>query len=250
MTTAHVATPLETVATLLDGSNRIENGTPLRNTFLQQGTNANPEPGPLAGLVRNGDKRGLDLYLLVKAVASAGDFNSHRGADVWARALRHTGVTATAQTVTKIWPRLERHGLIARTKHGRLADITLLREDGHGDPYTHPADDKPPRYLQVPSKYWINSDENWCSTLTLPAKAILLVALSLGDDFILPVEKVPAWYGISADTAQRGIAELRRRNVLTEQNVKKTAPLAPKGFTYDRRFTLVGDFAHTWTTPT
>jgi hypothetical protein len=246
MTTEDVATPLETVAMLLDGSNRIENGTPLRHTFLQQGTRAEPAPGPLAQLVRNGDRRGLDLYLLLKAVASAGDFSSHRGADVWARALRHTGVTATAQTVTKIWPRLERLGLIRRSKHGRLADIVLLREDGHRDPYTHPANDKRPNYLQLTSKYWINSDEQWCSTLSLPAKAMLLIALSLGNEFVLPVEKAPAWYGISADTAQRGIAELSRRGVLTSHNVKKKAPLAPKGFTYDRRFTLVGDFGHTW----
>lgn len=241
----YVATPAETVAELLRSGNRLDSAAPLRWTFAQQGSQGQPEPGPLALLVRNGDQRGLDLYLLLKAVASAPPFNSHRGAGVWARALRHTGVTANERTVSKIWSRLESHGLVSRGKHGRLADVTLLREDGSGEPYVHPADVGDP-YLQLPVSYWLDDQEKWSSTLRLPAKAMLLVMLSLRPGSLLPVEKVPEWYGLSADTGQRGLAELVKRGVLSRKRIPKKAPLAPQGFTYDNRYTLLGDFHSSW----
>ncbi|WP_420637741.1 hypothetical protein [Candidatus Poriferisocius sp.] len=132
--------------------------------------------------------------------------------------------------------------LVSRGRTGRLANITLLREDGSGDPYVHPAESRHP-YLRLPVAYWLNDDEKWCSTLPLPAKAMLLIGLSLRPGFVLPVEKAPDWYGVSADSAQRGFAELERRGALERHRVKKKAPLAPLGFTTDSRFTLLADFA-------
>ena len=61
--------------------------------------------------------------------------------------------------------------------------------------------------------------------------------------FALPVEKAPDWYGISADTAQRGLSELVRRGALKRARTPKKAPLAPQGFTYDSRYTLIGTMA-------
>lgn len=241
METDYVATPSETVAELLKSAGRTKptDAAPVRRVFVQRGSQVSPEPGLLATFVRNGDQRGLDLYLLLKAVASAPPFNSHRSAEVWARALCHSSPSASAQTVSKIWRRLENHGLVRRERHGRLANVTLLREDGSCEPYVHPADNKEP-YLQVPLTYWL-SNEQWCSTLSLPAKAMMLVGLSLMPGFRLPIERVPDWYGISADSAQRGISELEKRGVLERRRMKKKAPLAPQGFTTDSHFTLVGD---------
>lgn len=247
MDSEYVATPRETVEELLRTAGRHEGAVPVRLTFIQQGPQSQPAPGPLAKLVRNGDRRGLDLYLLLKAVASAAPYNSHRGAAVWARALRHTGVEANEQAVSKIWSRLAALKLVERSKHGRLADVTLLDESGSGDPYVHPAEksgDAPDRYFQLPVAYWLDAEEAWSSTLTLPAKAMLLVALSLKPGFFLPVEQVPDWYGLSADTAQRGLAELAKRGVLCRQRVPKKAPLLPKGYSYDYRHTLTGPFAN------
>lgn len=244
----YVATPQETVDELLGTAGRLDGAVPVRTVFLQQGSQNRPKPGPLATLVRNGDRRGLDLYLLLKAVASAPPFNSHRGAAVWARALRHTGVSANEQTVSKIWARLERYQLITRGKHGRLADVTLLREDGSGRPYTHPGDKNghrhriEDRYFQLPVAYWLDPDEAWCSTLSIPAKAMLLIGLSLPPGFVLPVEKANPWYGISGDTAQRGLAELARRGVVERTRIPKKAPLAPQGFTFDHHHTLQPPF--------
>lgn len=247
METDYVATPLETVEGLLESGNRLGRAVPLRATFLQQGSQRRPKPGPLATLVHNGDRRGIDLYLLLKAVASAPPFNSHRGAAVWARALRHTGVTANEQTISKIWSRLEDHKLVKRAKHGRLADVTLLREDGSGRHYTHPGEKEErdkieDRYLQLPVDYWLDPEGQWCSTLSLPAKAMLLIGLSLSPGFVLPTEKVQPWYGLSGDTAQRGLAELAKRGVLDRDMKPKKAPLSPKGFSYDFHHTLLAPF--------
>ncbi len=232
---------------LLKTAGRLNGAVPLRTEFLQQGPQAEPRPGPLAALVRNGDRRGFDLYLLLKAIASAPPFNSHRGAAVWARALRHTGVTATDQTISKIWNRLEKYRLIKRGRHGRLADVTLLREDGSGRRYTHPGDKNgrsrsEDRYLKLPVDYWLDAEDEWSSTLALPAKAVLLIGLSLSPNFVLPIEKAKPWYGISADTAQRGITELDRRGLVKRRRTLKKAPLSPKGFTQEYRHTLQSPF--------
>lgn len=230
---------------MLESGNRLNGKVPLRRAFVQQGGQADPEPGPLASLVRNGDQRGLDLFLLLKAVASASPFNSSRNAEVWARALRLTGMTAEEQTVSRIWRRLADLRLVSRSRSGRLADIGLLREDGSGEPYVHPGAAGDP-YLQLPVAYWLDEGGQWCSTLGLPAKAMLLVALSLPPGFVLPVEKAPDWYGISADTAQRGLASLVRRGLVERVRTYKKAPLAPAGFSYDSRYTLQGDFYSEW----
>ena len=76
--------------------------------------------------------------------------------------------------------------------------------------------------------------------------AVLLVALALRPPFVLPVEKAPDWYGISADTAQRGLASLGKYGVLKAVRTYKPVPLAPKGFTYDSRYTLQGAFHSDW----
>ncbi len=232
----YVATPQETVTELLRISGR-RYAAPIRRTFVQQGEKGSPRPGPLAALVRNGDRRGLDLYLLLIAVASSPPFNSHRGAGVWARALRHTGTSASEQAVSRIWSRLEAHQLVSRGRHGRLADILLLREDGSGDDYTHPADARE-AYFQFPHSYWLDDEKSWSSTLSLPGKAMLLIALSLQSGFRLPVESAKDWYGVSGDTAQRGLKELVDRGALARKFERKKAPLAPKGYTHDIHYTL------------
>ncbi len=238
----YVATPEETIVELLKSANRLNNAVPIRRSFLQQDSPEGPVPGPLSILVRHGDRRGLDLYLLLKAIASSPPYDSHRGAGVWARALRHTGVTADERAISKIWTRLEQLGLISRSRYGRLANITLLREDGSGAPYVHPAQEGHP-YLKLPVAYWLDNEGRWSETLTLPGKAVLLIAHSLRPGFTLPVEKAPEWYGISADTAQRGLSELVRRGVLKRVRKPKKAPLAPLGFTYDFRYTIQGVLA-------
>jgi hypothetical protein len=120
-----------------------------------------------------------------------------------------------------------------------MSQFFLLDESGDGSAYSHPG--KNGRFLKLPYDYW---RDEWDTKLELPGKFILLVALSQkpGFSFILPISKAPDWYGVSSDTAQRGLDELLDAKILECRRVRKKAPLAPKGFSYDRHFTLLPPF--------
>jgi hypothetical protein len=66
--------------------------------------------------------------------------------------------------------------------------------------------------------------------------------LSNPDFFPLPTERGPDYYGISADTLQRGADRLRRQNLLVIGRHRIIAPLAPDGYTYENRYTLQPPF--------
>ena len=240
MTTRPEATPYDTLKALLDRSNR--HAAPIRRSFLQQGVQGNPKAGPLADLVHRHDKRTLDFYLLILAAASAKPFDVRHHSAVWARMLCLEEATGRV-AVSKMLARLEKiYRLIERQRVSRLTRIILLREDGSGEPYTHPATSQPAEpYLQLPHEYWL---KGWNRKLTLPGKAVLLIALSLRAGFLLPAEYAKEWYGISADTAQKGLRELRNHRLLDHQLKYKLAPLAPEGVTREWRYTLQPPFGH------
>jgi hypothetical protein len=219
---------------------------PIRRTFLQQMEEDRLVAGPLAALVRAGDHRGLELYLLLLTKASSDPWDAALPATVWARAL---GLplpdTKTARsTISKTWMRLERHGLVTRKRSRRLADVTLLREDGSGESYTSPGE-VGDRYIRVPLALWTagpSQSNRWYQTLTLPELAVLLIGRSMSDGFRLPFEMGPDWYGISADTLTRGIAGLKKHGLLDADKTFKKAPLSPVGYTAEHRYTLQKPF--------
>jgi hypothetical protein len=67
---------------------------------------------------------------------------------------------------------------------------------------------------------------------------MLLVALHEKNNFALPTERVPEWYGWSADTAERGLTNLERAGVLTHITRLKKAPLSPTGQTRINKYLL------------
>lgn len=212
----------------------------IRKTFLQQNVKGRPIPGPLHAFVRSHDERALDLYLLVRLVAVRKPYQVAIEAGGWARALglpRKSG----PETVSRIWRRIADLQLITRRRQSRTACVTLLREDGSGRPYVSPSGtaDTGDTYLNIPLEYWT---EGWYSMLGLAGKAMLLIALSLGDGFYLPVEKVKDWYGLSADTATRGLAQLQKCRILVREQKYKKAPLTALGWTFDYRYTLQPPF--------
>jgi hypothetical protein len=115
--------------------------------------------------------------------------------------------------------------------------VTLLREDGSGKPYVHPG--KEGNYFKLPYDYWHG---NFHNRMGLPAKAVLLIALSLQDEFLLPTKQGAGWYGLSRDTVRKGLRTLRLLGILDMREVRKKAPLAPLGFTLERRYTLKDPF--------
>lgn len=239
MATRPKITSLDTIKALLDRSNR--QAAPIRRSFLQQGVQDKPKAGPLATLVRRHDERALDLYLLILAAASAEPFNVRHHSAVWARMLyleQPTGRVAVSKTLARLETT---YRLIERQRVSRLARIILLREDGTGEPYLHPADSQPAEpYLQLPHEYWL---QKWNRKLKLPGKAVLLIALSLRPGFPLPGERAQEWYGISEDTVLTGLRELRDHGLLDYQLKYKLAPLAPEGVTREWRYTLQRPFS-------
>ena len=71
---------------------------------------------------------------------------------------------------------------------------------------------------------------------------MLLVSLSHPGPFFLQVERAPKYYGFSADTAQRGFRELVDVGIIRRQRVRKVAPLAPEGYTFENRYSLLPPF--------
>ena len=234
---ANPATTHETVDEIVRTSKR--DVFPLRRTFLQQKGGGESQRGPLASFVSTGDRTGLLLYwlLLTKASQEPWDVSLHSA--VWARALDlPLPDTATARgRVSKAWTRLVDRQLVMRGRSGRLAKFTLLREDGSRRPYTRPKTS----YVRVPHKLWIEgptASERWYQRLRLPELTFLVIALSNLDDFSLPVERGPEYYGVSADTLLRGYRGLQDLGLLTVRSSAFTAPLSPTGLSYENRYTL------------
>jgi DNA-binding transcriptional ArsR family regulator len=233
-----VSTSAETLLHLVKKSQRVK-AVPIHTVFVQSRRSGNkPGPGPLAAFVRSGRKVTLDLYLLAVTMATAAPFDVAYPAGVWARALGIGSEASAASAVSKHWNWLEEQKLVERVgRRGRWVDVRILREDGSGAPYQAPL--RGGTWFKLPLEYWT---ENWYGRLSLPAKAVLLIGLSLADDFLLPQEKGPEWYGLSADTVGRGISALAAEGLITFHTLQKPAPLAPLGFTVDRHYTLLPPF--------
>jgi hypothetical protein len=176
-----------------------------------------PTPGPLAFFTSAGAHRPLDCYLLLLALATGEPYDVARDAGVWIRLLGLPQSKNDAATMTKVWGWLAKHGLIERGRRGRQSAPKLLREDGSGEPYTPPVGHNDP-YFRVPFEFWLEgaNEKGPYRTLSLPAKAMLLIALSRPQPtFPLKAARVPSWYGISEDTAGKGLKELCERDFLT-----------------------------------
>lgn len=201
-----------TIALQLAAARRSSQGAPIRRAFVQGGTQREPVPGPLAKIVRSQDDTALDLYLLHRSLATAYPWDVVRHGRIWGRMLgHHTDNDGGTSMVSKAWSRLDtKYDLVTRERAGRLARITALDESGNRAPYDSPTT----HYFRLPFAYWLDDSAHYF-TLSLPAKAALLIALSLKPGFKLPAERGPDWYGISADTLGRGLKELDDKGILS-----------------------------------
>jgi hypothetical protein len=233
----------ETLDALVERSGR--SFIPFRRQFVQRKDDANRSvPGPLAEFVRANDRFGLLLYLLLMTCASGGDFDVSLHTAIWARALGVADpMSLTARTrVSKGWHRLVARQLVDRGRRRRTSLLTPLCEDGGGDPYTRPKS----HFIKVSHGLWTegppSTDDRWYEVLTLPELAVLFIALMNADDFALPAERAPEYYGVSADTFERGVRGLRKHGLIEVRRSRKAAPLAPEGYTIENRYTLSPPF--------
>lgn len=235
----------ETIEGLLRGFRR--QFVPIRKSFVQQGRGMDTQAGPLAAFLTGRDSRGLDAYLLLHAMACAAPWNCDLPSGFWVRALgivdpTKSGVAAlnpARPTVSKIMRRLVDRQLVDRARVKRRSSLILLREDGSGAPYKHPHATKE-QWFQLPHDYWY---DGYYRTLSLPAKVMLLIALERPDGFNLPQRKAPRWYGVSEDTADRGLRELRTVGLLRRKEDWVVSRRSDIGWTQQWKYSLQGAFS-------
>ena len=240
-TSGDPATAHDTVDAIADSTQR--DAFPLRRTFIQQKRGRVSQPGPLAEFVSAGDRTALLLYFLALTKASQSPWDVLLHSAVWARALglaNPSGTTARGR-ISKAWTRLVERKLVTRARRNRMAEFTLLCEDGSGEPYTRPKS----AFVNVPHELWTagpSPTSRWFEVLTLPELTFLIIGLSNLDQFPLPVERGPDYYGISADSLLRGSIGLRRHQLLAVHRRRITAPLSPQGVSWENRYTLEPPF--------
>lgn len=167
------------------------------------------KPGPLHELVEQRRNHALDVLLLVYAATSGGDFGVSHFATTWSRSIGASFEKRSASSqMTKVWNQLAEAQLIKRAgQQGRRARVIKLREDGTGAEYTVPVGGSLEEvYFKLPFAYWL---EGWHSRLSLPAKGVLLAAMSRRSaDIPITDEGFSRWYGFSAATVARGREQL------------------------------------------
>lgn len=253
MSSSEIADRQFTIEFYLERSKRP--ALPLERGFLQGRDEQNrPTPGPLSDFVRRGRDTALEQYLLLHAIASgeAEGFDVRLGAATWARAIGgyfdpETGVIedAALHAVSRNWRFLREIKLVKTERVGRKVRALLLADDGSGEPYQHVGAGMKgkkldgPGYFKLPYEYW---RQGWHKELTLPAKAMLLIALGQADGFALPYNKLPEWYGISPASGQRGLAELGDRGLLHRERHRRRDPESPVGFADVYHYQLLPPF--------
>lgn len=235
---AKAASADETLEHLLNYERQGRRSTPLRRQFLQDtgGTGATP---PLATIVRSRRGLALDLLLLLHSAAGSSPWDVGMPAMAWARALDMPETTSSEATISKNWTWLEQQRLVRSERYKRLRRMFLLAENSSGEEYVRP-DGRHRGFFRLPFEYFT---ERWHKQLKMPGKVALLIALSRDVEFILPSEHASGWYEVSADTIQRGLDELRKKDLLAVRAEIRKAPAARYGITQDYHYRLQGPFA-------
>jgi hypothetical protein len=222
---------------------------PIRKTFVQAPRGSETRTGPLKAFVSNGDLRGLRAYLITVAATSASNedgWSTTLDSLVWSRLLDAEETTATqAGARTAAWRtlgRLQDRQLIrcARSsRSNREITVTLLRENGSGDKYYHPADGAPDDpadwYFRLPVSFWMRGLD---AALTMPGLAMLLTVAMEKPWASFPAERMPEWYGWSPDTTERGLRELVDRSLCERREAFRRAPLSATGYTLAYQYRL------------
>ena len=232
---ATAPTPRETLLGLLADQRRA--GPPIRSLLLQT-RGGDRAPGPLHHFVAERRLFALHLYLLLHCLALADPWDVWLPSGAWARALGNTSKTAEA-TVSRNWAWLKDKNLVETERDGRILRTYLKRENGSGKDYTRPKG----FFFILPLEFFRNE---WHTKLSLAATAALLIALDRTRSeqwFQLRKEPAAEWFGISADTLQRGFDELRDEHKLIENRPRTVQDIRARyGVTTVTEYRLLGDF--------
>lgn len=229
------ATETETRVELLKRNTRA--AVPIRNTFVQLPRGAPSRPGVLHRLVGNGDRRALRAFMVIVGYTSKDNvdgWTTRLDSGVWARSFGATetlDLPAARIAAERTLARLERLNLVtySRERGSPKISVTLSREDGTGDAYERPNGRAVgDRFFSVPRAFW---ERELDKTLSMPELAMLLAILKERDNAEFPAERMPDWYGWSADTTLRGLKGLLDRGLVERRESWRKDPLSPVGFT-------------------
>lgn len=233
------ATAQETLDDLLRFSRQRRSSTPLRRALLQN-PNRRDIPGPLHRFVVGRRELAFDLYLLLHCGAAAPPFDVMLPAMAWARALDRPQTITSETTISKNCTWLEHQQLVRSERAQRLRKLYLLHEDASGQDYTRPKGGEGHGFFHLPFAYFT---ERWHQKISLRAKATLIICLAQAPTFELRTEHATGRYGLSPDSMQRGLDELRDQGLLKTSPDYRPAPRARLGFTQVHIHQLQGDFA-------
>jgi hypothetical protein len=248
------ADPVSTRGDLLGDS--LREYTPVRHIFVQKppaagkGARGEQRGSILGELVESHQERALDAILFLIAIEPVLK-DEPLPAAAWARALSTSKIEVPESSMTRVWRQLKERNLVNVERRQRRSYVLPNLEDGSGKDYTRPGAGNDstkgwPRedyYLTLPHAYWTGG---YFERLTLTGKAMLLIALQntgTKAEFYLPYAMAPDWYGISADSAEKGIGELRRIGLLAERPQRKRSARAPDGFTIRWHYSLTAPFS-------
>lgn len=238
------ASPSETRQIFLE---RTKSGyTKLRHSFVQARTEASHSslPGTLAKLTRN--HRATVLYLALLANwpwLSREDVPL--SASAWIRFLTSSeedALTWNPQSLSNAWRTLKSLNLVELPRQGRLIQVTP-HSGTDGVPYKAPTGKGADSYLVVPHELWTKELH---ATLSWPALAALLILLKETGSTpttTLKIDRAQAWYGISRTATEKGLAELRAKNLLNSRDRRIKDANSPEGRRLASEHTLLGDFS-------
>lgn len=235
METDVTATPEDTLLDLLNRSRR--RNVPIRRSFLQL-PGPPKQPGPLAGFVEGRRPIALDLWLLLHAGAASSPWDVRQPAMSWARMLDMPQTLSSETTISRNWSWLEQRRLVRSERDHRVRKVFLLMEDGSGRAFKRSTGQQR-GFFKLPYAYFT---QRWHKELKLAGKATLLICLAQAPTFTLPTEHAAGWYGISADTLQRGLDDLRELELLKVWTRAKKAPRTRFGYTVENHYALQGPF--------
>ena len=192
--------------------------TPLRKTFIRGERHDAP---PLSLMLKGGGGTRLKLFLSILLMCRGYDIHdTDIAANKWAELLdlpnpRSKGARRISDALE--WLELKKFVALER-RRGAPHVITILKEDGSGDPYVRPGGNNE-YYVGLPIKLWSNG---WIAVLSPPAVASLLILM---DQKWMSDSPNPVWlsqtlraglYGVSEDTLYRGMTELDRWTIITK----------------------------------
>lgn len=217
-----------TIALFLEQSRRKNRTVPIRGSFLQSQGPGNATPAPMQVLVTRKQERALELYLLLAAVTGSekSGFAVTEWSTSWARALGIFDEKNGGAAVSRAWRALRELKVVATARgDGRRTKVTKLKEDGSGARYAAPGAVGDP-YFQLPFAYW---EEDLNTKLSLPGKAIFLIALSLRQtEFPLVHTRICDRYGINKQTVAKGIQDLLAYGVIKQTRMEQYDTLRTK----------------------